>query len=120
VKLFEDWLNGPVSGADNYFYVLLIDHDIVGCGGFGYEKNNNAVRFIWGLVHRKYHKKGLGKKLFEFRMAEIKRLYPDVPIRLDTTQHSYGFFQKYGFKVDKITENFYAPGFDRYDMTYME
>jgi len=35
---------------------------------------------------------------------------------MDTTQFSYSFFEKYGFKIEKITENFYALGMHRYDM----
>src|SRR5688572_17238193 len=104
--------------AANY-YVLEIEGKIAGCGGFAYTATDNEVRFTWGLVDKQFQKKGLGKQLLEFRIDRIKELYPGIPIALDTTQHSYLFFEKLGFKVEKITENFYAQGMDRYDMKFI-
>jgi [ribosomal protein S18]-alanine N-acetyltransferase len=116
VNKFDEWLDN--MGTANY-YVLEIEGKIAGCGGFAYTASDNEVRFTWGLVDKQFHKKGLGKQLFGYRIEKIKELYPNAPIALDTTQHSYLFFEKLGFKVEKITENFYAPGMDRYDMKFI-
>jgi predicted GNAT family N-acyltransferase len=71
---------------------------------------------VWGMVGKIHHKKGYGKQLFEFRVKAIKERFPDHKIILDTSQHTYGFFAKLGYKVTKITPNAYGEGLDKYDM----
>ena len=37
-------------------------------------------------------------------------------VQIDTSQHSQGFFERYGFQVKAITENYFAVGLHRVDM----
>ena len=60
--------------------------------------------------------KGFGKKLFEYRFEIIKSKYPECHIILDTTQHTYQFFEKLGFSITQIRKDFYDVGLDRFDM----
>lgn len=120
---FENWLNGQDHGTLAYkttqtekFYIMLIDDAIVACGGFYIPRNENRGNMVWGMVDSVYHKKGFGKILLEFRIHSIKSDNPDVCISLDTTQHSFSFFEKQGFNLTKITHNYYGKGLDRYDM----
>lgn len=111
---------GDSEALDNLlYYVMVLDNKLIGCGGFG-EKDGidgiPSITFVWGMVHRDYHKKGFGEELLRFRLAEIKVQFPDWKVILDTTQFSYTFFEKYGFKTLKITENGYGEGMHRYDM----
>lgn len=89
---------------------------IIGCGGFAFSEEKNEVKFVWGLVHSDFHKKGFGKILLNFRLEKIKKLYPKANILLDTTQHSFSFFEKYGFVTTKIINDSYGEGMHRYDM----
>jgi ribosomal-protein-alanine N-acetyltransferase len=98
------------------YYVILSANQLVGCGGFAVEEEKKKVVFAWGLVHRSYHKRGFGKALALYRLNEIESGYPAFDILLDTTQHTYGFFEKLGFRTELITPDFYAKGLDRYDM----
>jgi ribosomal-protein-alanine N-acetyltransferase len=111
--------DGKLENGTHYFVVALGDQ-VVGCGGFGYKENTDILFMAWGLVHNDYHKIGLGKALLLHRVDMIKRNFPGSAIGLDTTQHSYPFFEKMGFRVTKITEDFYEPGMHRYDMVFME
>ncbi len=116
---FERFLNrfeNPDEQNNPPFYTVELDGTPIGCGGFTYREEANAVVFVWGLVHNSHHKKGYGELLLRYRLKQIKLAYPDKQIILDTTQHSYSFFEKYGFKTIKITEDFYAEGMHRYDM----
>ena len=70
----------------------------------------------WGLVHNSFHKQGIGKSLLLHRIAAIRVVCPQCCIGLDTSQHSYPFFQKLGFVVTKITRDYYGKDLDRYDM----
>lgn len=101
------------------YYILELDDKLIGCGGFG-EKDGidgtASITFVWGMIHITYHKRGFGEQLLTFRLTEIKKQFPDRNVILDTTQFSFSFFEKYGFKTVKITENSYGEGMHRYDM----
>ena len=121
IILFESFLdtfdNNSGSGK-TYFYVIVLDNEIIGCGGFGDKDNTGIITLAWGLINKDFHKKGFGELLLKRRLEYIKRLYPLKPIIVDTTQYSFGFFKKYGFEVSKITSDYYEKGMHRYDMIY--
>jgi ribosomal protein S18 acetylase RimI-like enzyme len=98
------------------YFVVHFDNEIIGAGGFGDKDNDGVMSLAWGFIHKKFHKKGYGEKLLLHRIEEIKRQGTKFPIIIDTTQYSYGFFEKYGFKITKITNDYYEKGMHRYDM----
>lgn len=116
-------LEDPAVTNNPPYYVMELDKTLIGCGGFG-EKDGidgtASITFVWGMVARAYHKKGYGEQLLRFRLQEIPLHFPNKKIILDTTQFSYAFFEKYGFKTIKITENSYGKGMHRYDMVLKE
>lgn len=118
---FIDWLGKmetdrrKESGAC-YYYVAEEAGEPVACGGFYISPDGWNARMAWGMVGRSWHKKGIGREFLNFRIRRIRQLFPHCSIALDTTQHSYKFFEKQGFVVSKITPDYYAPGLDRYDM----
>lgn len=116
---FLDRMNDPAELSKTPYYVMKLDEQLIGCGGFAEKEGidgTNAITFTWGLVHRDFHKQGYGEELLRFRIREIKAQFPGRQVILDTTQFSYTFFEKYGFKTVKYTENGYAEGMHRYDM----
>ena len=60
--------------------------------------------------------KGIGKKLLVHRIAEIKRNQLIDTIIVRTSQHTDKFYEKGGFKLDFITKDYWAKGFDLYQM----
>lgn len=115
----EKGISGKAAHSNEHYFVLADEETVVGCGGIAL-KDNNTVCMAWGMVGNSLHKKGYGAQLLEYRIARSKALYPTAKIGLDTTQHSEGFFARFGFKTWKITKDFYAPGMDRYDMIWEE
>ncbi|MNJ85872.1 hypothetical protein D3C87_33520 [compost metagenome] len=109
-------LENPDESNELPYYVMELNDQIIGCGGFGEKEGTDAITFVWGMVHNDYHKKGYGEQLLVFRLAEINKQFPDKEVVLDTTQFSFTFFEKYGFRTVKITENSYGEGMHRYDM----
>lgn len=109
-------LENPEEADNLPYYVMELDGKIIGCGGFGEKKGKDAITFVWGMVHNAHHKKGYGEQLLVFRLTEIKKQFPGREVVLDTTQFSFPFFEKYGFRTVKITENSYGEGMHRYDM----
>lgn len=115
---FLDRIEGMLHDINrsSFYFVIEIDKKILACGGFGDKDNNNRITLAWGLVHKNYHKTGLGELLLKFRFQKLKEKFPGLPVWIDTTQHAAGFFEKFGFKTTKFTPDFYAPGMHRYDM----
>jgi N-acetylglutamate synthase-like GNAT family acetyltransferase len=114
---FEAFLNRLETGIPKtQFFVIEDENRIVGCGGFGDKDNKNIISLAWGHIHKNEHKKGLGQQLLTYRLALIKQLFPQLTLTIDTTQFSYGFYEKNGFRLLKITENYYTEGMHRYDM----
>ncbi len=103
-----------------YFYVVENHGKVIGCGGFGDKDGKRIVSLAWGLIHKDFHKQGFGKALLDFRLAEIRKHFPGWPLVIDTTQFSYGFFEKCGFQTTKITNDYYTTGMHRYDMAFTE
>ena len=119
---FETWLDKAIKNEhpENlvFYFVLENSGRIMGCGGFYLNLERMQAGMIWGMVSHAYHGNGFGKRLLEFRIQKIRSLSPKATIMLDTSQHSYPFFEKLGFKLTTITKDFYGNGLDRYDMTY--
>lgn len=116
-------LNDPEATGNPPYYVMVLENKLIGCGGIGEKKGidgEDSITFVWGMVDHSYHKQGFGEQLLLFRLNEIKLQFPNKPIILDTTQFSYSFFEKYGFKTVKFTENSYGEGMHRYDMLLEE
>ena len=124
INQFNTWLDYLETGiidnpdSESHYFVVLHNTMVIGCGGFGYDNNTNKAVLAWGLVHNDYHKKNIGRKLLEFRLEKIATLYPGASLWLDTTQHSYPFFEKFGFEIQQYTEDGYAKGMHRYDMKW--
>lgn len=119
----ENWLNSRDKGtiayknsAADFFYVLENNNTVIACGGFYIVKDKQQANMTWGMVNNLYHKQGYGKQLFQYRMEQIKKRYPQHSIVLDTSQHTYPFFEQFGFTVTHIIPDAYGPGLDRYDM----
>jgi N-acetylglutamate synthase-like GNAT family acetyltransferase len=118
---FTNFLEQRAMPKDNeiqttFYYVLLKNNEVIGCGGFGERERDGTVTLAWGLVHSDFHKQGFGKVLLQHRLTEARNVYPTKTIYLDTTQFSFQFFEKFGFKTTKITNDFYMKGMHRYDM----
>ena len=123
--LFNNWLNGLDKGyfirdhiSANHFYVLTNGTDIIACGGFYLVKDNGPAKLSWGMVKQSHHKKGWGTKLFQHRLTKLKDQYPGTKLALETSQYSFSFYERMGFKVEKIIPNGLGAGLDRYEMMF--
>lgn len=102
--------------SQNYFVVE--DYGtIVGAGGFnlGFDDGKTA-RISWDFIHPDFQGKGIGKKLTLYRIDEIKKDPIVRVIIVRTTQLVYEFYQKIGFVLEKVEKDYWAKGFDLYQM----
>lgn len=100
------------------YFVLEDEGRVVACGGYSLYSTKMEASMTWGMVHNALHKQGYGRALFSYRLREVTSLHPDYQLVLNTTQHTFPFFEKFGYKVVKITPDGYGPGLHRYDMEY--
>jgi ribosomal protein S18 acetylase RimI-like enzyme len=110
--LYENYLSRNLKA----YFVLFDKQILVACGGYELNKQKTIAGLCWGLVDHKYHKNGYGTTLLHYRIKHIKSNYGNLDIKLDTSQKTYKFFKKFGFKVEKITPNKYGVDLDSYDM----
>ena len=100
------------------YYVLLVDGEIVGCGGINFAENKTIGRISWDMIHPAFQGKSLGTKLLKHRI-EVLRSIPTVQkITVRTSQVAYKFYEKQGFVLNEIKKNYWAEGFDMYNMAY--
>lgn len=99
------------------YYVVWDGEDVVACGGWYYKPDVSAY-LTWGMVSRQLHGQGVGTLLVKHRLAAIKQAAgaTQTPIQIDTSQHTQGFYGKFGFVVTEVEPNGFGEGIDRVTM----
>ena len=112
----KEFLEYLQQDSENYF-IIEEANNVIGSGGFNYGfDHGKTARISWGIVHPDWHGKKVGKKLTQFRISEIKKRPEVEKIIVRTTKVVHGFYQKQGFELEKIVKDYWAPGFDLYQM----
>lgn len=112
----EDYLNNYLENERETYFVVEQDNKIVGCGGINYENNSTIGIISWDIIHPKFQGKGIGKKLLLHRINVLKKDDQVNLIRVRTSQHTDKFYAKCGFSLEFITKDYWAKGFDLYQM----
>jgi len=101
--------------TEDYFVVEELG-EIVGAGGINYEPQTKTAVISWDIIKPNQHGKGIGRKLTQHRIQHI-HTKPDIEkIVVRTSQHTYKFYEKMGFKLLKVEKDYWAEGFDLYEM----
>lgn len=104
----RDFLRGDLSED---YYVVEIDGEVVGAGGITLN-DDDTVSLCWGMIRNDKLGTGLGKKLTEFRIERSREKFGALPIVTSTSQHTQGFYEKFGFRVTEHTPDGFGPGID--------
>lgn len=99
-----------------HYYVVEEAGEIIGSGGFNLFPAQKTARISWDIIHPAHHGKGIGKQLTLHRLNEIRHNHPVELITVRTTQLVYRFYEKLGFELVKTEKDFWAKGFDLYQM----
>lgn len=92
------------------------DGEIAGCGGYAVVPEEGRADLCWGMIRQDLHGTGLGRVLTEARLARARSDPAVRVVALDTSQHTRGFYERFGFRTVSVTPNGYGPGLHRCDM----
>lgn len=104
-----------LKDGPGYFYIGSIGADIIACGGFWFPSETQAS-LTWGMVHNTHHKCGLGSKMLDYRIEQIKA-HGAKEVICSTSQLTETFFIKHGFVKQSQAANGYGPGIDEVILT---
>lgn len=105
-----------LDGLDWPYQVIERDGRVVACGGHTPEPDGTTVSLCWGMVEARLHRAGLGAALTQARLAAA-RARPGVrTVRLETSQHTRGFYERFGFRVVRVRADGFGPGIDACEM----
>ena len=96
------------------YFVLLVDHEILGCGGFNLSEDLKTGRISWDIFHPTSQGKGLGTALTNYRIERMKEIKSIETISVRTSQLAYPFYVKFGLELKEIVKDYWADGFDLY------
>lgn len=111
-----DYLQFLDSRMGRYF-IVVSSGDPVACGGFGIRSESDSACLCWGMVKECRHRRSIGTFLLLTRLRRIIDESNVGEVRLETSQLTYGFFQRFGFSVDSRRADGFALGLDRIRMS---
>ena len=114
----EEDLNKYLETEIELYYVLLYGQKIVGCGGINFADNSTIGKISWDIFHPDYQRKSLGTKLLKHRIGILNSIEGIQKITVRTSQVAYKFYEKQGFELIEIKKDYWAEGFDMYNMEY--
>ena len=109
---YAAWLAARTSP----YLVVVEDEVVVACGGYRINRPQRTAGLTWGMVRRDRQRAGLGALLLTERLDRIRADGGASTVILDTSQHSRGFFERYGFQPSAEQQDGYGGGLDRVDM----
>lgn len=111
-------LNHYLENEVEDYFVLTVENRIVGSGGINYLRQGTVAMISWDIIHPEWQGRGLGTQLLEHRFNILAKRGNIDKITVRTSQHTYGFYEKSGFKLLDTVKNYWADGFDLYSMVY--
>lgn len=101
------------------YFVLEVDNKVVGSGGFNFSGDPAHGKISWDLFHPDFQGKGLGRMLLHYRIEKLKACEGLETITVRTSQMVYQFYEKSGFQLVETVKDFWAQGYDMYQMIYV-
>lgn len=101
--------------AGRYLVLHTPDGAIVAAGGYALDAQG-LYALCWGMVDRRRHRRGLGRRLLQARLDAVRAEGRAAAVRLSTSQHACAFFARFGFIVVEAVPDGIAPGIDRVEM----
>ncbi|RPD43311.1 GNAT family N-acetyltransferase [Chitinophaga barathri] len=111
---FVQWLDDYTD--ENPYFVVKENDEVVACGGIFLDGELNEAGLAWGMVRASHHKQGYGKQFTLYRLALLRETWPGSVHKIETSQHTEGFYAKMGFRTVAIEKDGFAAGIDKHIM----
>ncbi|PVW13566.1 GNAT family N-acetyltransferase [Marixanthomonas spongiae] len=111
-KDLEHYLDNEIED----YFVVEENAEIIGAGGINYEPKENVAIISWDIIDPNSQRKGIGGKLMQHRIDWLKDHQHVDSVFVRTSQFTYQFYEKMGFKLEKVEKDYWAQGFDLYQM----
>ena len=115
LKDFEIFID---QNADSY-KVILYESSIVGGISWFVDEKEKSATIAWIFLDPEVHNIGLGRESVDYFLRSMNKISGLVKYKVRTSQLVYKFFEKFGFTTIKIKEDYWAKGFDLYEMELM-
>jgi ribosomal-protein-alanine N-acetyltransferase len=102
------------------YFIVRWNGEIMGCGGINLKDDRKTGVISWDMIHPAMHGKGLGSALTQYRIKHLLDSHHVKEIIVRTTQLSCGFYEKQGFVLVDVVEDYWAEGYDLYYMIYRQ
>lgn len=112
----EDDLVFYLNNEIEQYFVLLVNNEIMGCGGFNFSEDLKIGKISWDIFHPKSQGKGLGTALTNYRIELLKEIKSIEKISVRTSQLVYPFYAKFGLELKEVIKDYWADGFDLYHL----
>lgn len=93
------------------YFVWEVDGDVIGAGGIALNEDD-TVSLCWGMIRSDHLGQGLGKQMTEFRIDAAREKHPTLPLVISTSQHTRGFYERFGFRLTHHEPDGFGPGID--------
>jgi N-acetylglutamate synthase-like GNAT family acetyltransferase len=100
------------------YFVLEINDEIVGCGGFNFSEYRKAGIISWDFFHPDFQGRSLGSTLLKYRIEKLLTFKEVERIIVRTSQFAWKFYEKNGFRLIEKKEDHWAKGYHMYLMEY--
>ncbi|MDU1903183.1 MAG: GNAT family N-acetyltransferase [Dysgonomonas sp.] len=99
-----------------YYYVAEEKGKILGAAGINLANDKTLAKLSWDIIHPESHGKGIGTKLTNHRIEEIKKINSVNTISVRTSQLVYKFYERFGLKLQETVKDYWDKGLDLYTL----
>ena len=111
----QDLENYLETEREDYF-VAKQGNKIVGAAGINYFFPERTARMSWHIIHVDFQGLGIGTKLTMYRLNLLKKNTDIDQVVVRTAQFVYGFYETFGFQLEKIEQDFWAKNYHLYQL----
>ncbi len=98
------------------YLTIEVDNNIVGGTGYYINENDKSGRITWIFFHPNYSGLGLGKQSMEYCLELLRKDNRVEKFIVTTSQLAYRFFEKFGYRINRIEKDYWGEGLDLYEM----
>lgn len=101
-----------------YFVYETDKGEIVAGAGLGIDTSTKSAVIAWDLIHPDHQRVGIGGAMARHRLQKAQSAGMQQ-LEVRTSQMAYGFYERVGLTLNHVTKDYWAPGYDLYQMSML-